>query len=115
MPKNKEVKAEKIVKAEVIAKPEIKVAKEESLSDFDKATLERAFALMKAKNITKSAHRPNGKVIYMRPIDVADDMRDAIQVFLTEHKNASIHDLAEYAICVLLKASIRENVKQAMK
>ena len=94
-------------------KAEVKEVKEKTFADFDEATLKEAMLMLKAKGITKVAKRPSGEYLYMRPRNIDDNLRDAIQRFMTENKNASIHDLAEYAICKLLDVPCRDSVKQA--
>jgi len=101
----------------IAPKVEVKPAevKEKNFSDFSEATLKEAMAMLKAKGITKVAKRPSGEYLYLRPRNIEDNLRDAIQKFMTENKNASVHDMAEYAICMLLKVPCRDSVKQAIK
>ena len=106
----------KAIKAPVETKAEVKAevkAKEKTFADFSEATLKEAMLMLKARGITKVAKRPSGEYLYMRPRNIDDNLRDAIQRFMTENKNASIHDLAEYAICKLLDVPCRDSVKQA--
>ena len=109
MKKAKEAKAE--VKEAKAEKPEVK---EMQFSDFDEATLKRAMEMLKAKGITKAAKRPSGEYLYLRPRNIEDTLRDAIQKFMTENKNASVHDMAEYALCKLLGVKVRESVSKAL-
>ena len=100
-----------IVKPEANAKAEVK---EKSFADFSEATIKEAMAMLKAKGITKAAKRPSGEYLYLRPRNIDDTLKDAIQKFMTENKNASVHDMAEYALCKLLGVTVRDSVKQVI-
>lgn len=81
----------------------------------DKQTMEKALAIIKERNITKVAHRPSGKVIWLHMEECEGELRDSIATFLTSHPNMTIHQLGELALCKLLDVELREYVKSVAK
>lgn len=110
---NKNNKATATAKSDKVAVQTPAVIK--SLADISDGTLQKAIAFLKEQKITKLAHRPNGKVLYLRPIDVSSELRDAIQAYLTKFPKASIHDLAEIALCKMLNVKARPAVEEVTK
>ena len=105
--------------SKVKAKPEVKAPVKEldgaTLANFSPETLARALAMLKAKGVTKGARRCSGEYLYLRPHNIPEVLRDALQVYMTLHKNATVHNMAEFAICQLLKIEPRAEVLEAMK
>ena len=82
-------------KLEVMELPEAKV-------------LEAARKLVEQRKLTKVAHKPSGKAIWLHMSGAPENLRERISAYLTMHSKMSIHYLGELALSKYLGVEARE-------